>query len=122
MFTREHDRRTDRRGSRRLRLPQIVSGVAFGVVGVLFASSAASAAVLDTYPGDPTEAEASILALTLGSTDIIGIADSHAGSVSNPGTHQQPFSASLIGSQLVDFGAGLTDADERALLAELTGA
>ncbi|GAB3598321.1 hypothetical protein [Microbacterium tumbae] len=110
MFTREHAGKvpdgTNRRARRRL--PQLVSGVAFGVVGVLFASSAASAAGLDTYPGDPTEAEASIAEVTLGGADVLGLAQSNKGSISNPGTETTPFAGSILGTEIVDFGDGIS--------------
>ncbi|MFF3026037.1 hypothetical protein [Microbacterium sp. NPDC057944] len=107
---REHGGKAEveRTTARRLRLPQLVTGVAFGIVGVLFASSAASAAGLDTYPSDPTEAEASIAEVTLGGADILGLAHSNKGSVSNPGTERKPFAGSILGGEIVDFGGGIS--------------
>lgn len=111
MFTREQ--KTERskargKGGWRLRTPHILSGVAFGVAGILFATSAASAAGLDTYPGDPAEAEASIVDLTLNGSDLIGLASSHAGSVADPGPNREAFAGSILGGEIVDFGSGLT--------------
>ena len=105
---REHQGSVDRRRAGRLRLPQLVSGVAFGIVGVLFASSAASAAGLDTYPTDPTEAEASIAEVVLGGSDVLALADSHAGSTSAPGPVRKPFAGSILGGEIVDFGPGIS--------------
>jgi hypothetical protein len=82
--------------------------VAFGIVGVLFASSAASAAGLDTYPTDPTEAEASIAEVVLGGSDTLSFAHSNKGSVTNPGTESKPFAGSVLGTELIDFGGGIT--------------
>ncbi|MBL3688116.1 hypothetical protein D3248_14300 [Leucobacter zeae] len=71
-------------------------------------SGTANAMGLDTYPSEPTEAEASIAGLTLGGNDLIGLAESHAGSASDPGPNREAFSGSLGGSEIVDFGTGFT--------------
>ncbi|GAT74340.1 hypothetical protein MHM582_2845 [Microbacterium sp. HM58-2] len=78
------------------------------MAGILIATSAASAAGLDTYPGDPTEAEASIFDLSLNGTDLIGLASSHAGSVADPGPNREAFAGSILGGEIIDFGAGYT--------------
>lgn len=108
MFTREHTRESERRKSRRLGSSQLLGGLAFGVVGVLFASSAASAAGLDSYPEDPTEAEASIAELNLGGEDLIALGHSNKGSLTNPGTEQKPLAGSILGGEIVDFGGGIS--------------
>ncbi|MGN8027357.1 LPXTG cell wall anchor domain-containing protein [Microbacterium sp. 22242] len=108
MFFTTHDDTGRRRppGGRRRRSGPILAGTAFGLVGVLFAASAASAAGLDTYPTDPAEAEASILDMSLGGADLFGLAQSHAGSIQNPGPNTEAFSGALGGTEIVDFGAG----------------
>jgi hypothetical protein len=108
MFESEHVRAAQaqpRRGGAGRRWSALLSGLAFGVAGTLFFSSVASAAGLDSYPTEPTEAEASIAAMTLGGNDIIGLAESHAGSVSNVGPNREAFSGSLGGTEIVDFGS-----------------
>lgn len=110
MFIDEHvGTQLERRPKGRRRgFPGVASGVAFGVIGVLFGSSAASAAGLDTYPDDPAEAEASIAELTLDGADLIGLAHSNTGSLSNAGTERKPLAGSIAGTEVVDFGAGFT--------------
>ncbi|MGO2111812.1 MAG: choice-of-anchor G family protein, partial [Pseudoclavibacter sp.] len=85
---------------------RILAGTTVGVVGSLFLAAGASAAGLDTYPTDPAEAEASVVDMALADTDLFGVAQSHAGSVQDPGPNQEAFSGSLAGTEIVDFGAG----------------
>lgn len=93
-------------GRRRRGSGLVLTGTAIGVVGVLFATSAASAAGLDTYPNDKAEAEASILDMSLAGTDLFGLAQSHAGSTQSPGPNTEAFSGAIGGAEIVDFGSG----------------
>ncbi|WP_038374499.1 choice-of-anchor G family protein, partial [Brachybacterium phenoliresistens] len=88
--------------------PKLFSGFALGVVCTLVGSSSASALGLNTYPDEPTEAEASIAGLELGGEDLLALAQSDAGSVSNPGPNREPFSGDIAGGEVVDFGNGIT--------------
>lgn len=88
--------------------PKLFSGFALGVVCTLVGSSSASALGLNTYPDEPTEAEASIAGLELGGEDLLALAQSDAGSVTNPGPNREPFSGDIAGGEVVDFGNGVT--------------
>ncbi|WP_193105608.1 choice-of-anchor G family protein, partial [Brachybacterium sp. FME24] len=73
---------------------------------MLFASGSASALGLDTYPEEPTEAEASVAGMSLGGEDLFGLAQSQAGSESDPGPNTEAFNGAIGGGEVVDFGSG----------------
>ncbi|MFC0675909.1 choice-of-anchor G family protein, partial [Brachybacterium hainanense] len=88
--------------------PRFYSALAAGTVCAIVGAGASSASALglDTYPDEPTEAEASVLGLEAGGTDAIALAQSAAGSATNPGPNREAFSGSVGGSEIVDLGAG----------------
>jgi hypothetical protein len=76
-----------------------------GVVGAMVGSTGiAFAAGLDSYPSDPSEAEASVVDSSLLGTDLAGAAHSEAGFPTNPGPNQEGLSLDLLGSEVIDLG------------------
>lgn len=87
-------------------LGRILPGVAVGVAGTLLASTAVSAQGLDAYADDPTEAGANVAGMTLDSKELVALAQSKAGSKSDPGPNREAFNGAVGGDEVVDFGAG----------------
>ncbi|APX33681.1 hypothetical protein BH708_14240 [Brachybacterium sp. P6-10-X1] len=76
------------------------------MAGALLTAGPASALGLNTYPDEPTESEASVVGMSLGDEDIIGLGQSQAGSDSNPGPNTEAFNGAIGGNEVVDFGSG----------------
>ncbi|WP_166851360.1 choice-of-anchor G family protein [Isoptericola sp. BMS4] len=91
----------------------VAAGVAIGVVGAMVGSTgAAYAAGLDSYPSDPSEAEASVIDSSLLGTDLAGAAHSEAGFPTDPGPNQEGLSLDILGGEVIDLGGLSIPADQ----------
>lgn len=91
---------------RKMILGRILPGMAIGVAGTLLASTAVSAQGLDAYDDEPTAAGANVAGMTLDSKELVSLAQSKAGSESDPGPNREAFNGAIGGDEVIDFGAG----------------